>query len=350
MAIFSHSPEIRGLSVCSGIAGIELGLRLALGERFRTVVSVEKDPFAAATLAARMGEETLGAESPIWDDLSTFDGVPWRGGVDIVFGGIPCQSWSLAGSRRGTSDERWMWPHAVRVICETEPKLVLIENVGGFLAGQPYRVLCIHCRINHGRRPEAAIHDDAVCDVCGQDLRGRAGFVVLGSGITAVLGDLARLGFDAEWVIVGACDVGAPHLRRRIFVLGRRRSGGSGRRSVADAGRRREDGLELEQSIGRREPSGAVPPDARGAGKELADPASGGLGVERGAGGARGERHADLGSAGIERSMPAGGPCAPDESPAVASRGTDVVADRHSRGCEGLGLAERAGQQGSHGG
>jgi DNA (cytosine-5)-methyltransferase 1 len=163
---------VNGVSLCSGIGGIDLGLRLALGESYRTVCFVERDAFAASVLVARMEDKALDL-APIWDDLYSFDGKPWRGVVDIVSAGFPCQPWSVAGKRKGIADERWLWPEIARIIGECEPSFVFLENVPG----------------------------------------------LLWHGLSVVLEDLAALGFDVEWDSFRASDVGAPHKRERLFIL-----------------------------------------------------------------------------------------------------------------------------------
>ena len=167
------SPERRlhGLALCAGIGGLELGLRAAF-PGLRVVGVVERDPFAASVLVARMEEAALDP-APIFDDLRSFDGRPWRGVVDLVAAGYPCQPFSVAGKRRGEHDERHLWPEVARIVSEVEPSIVCLENVAG------------HVRL----------------------------------GLDAVLGDLAALGFHAEWGVVAASDAGAPHRRERLFVL-----------------------------------------------------------------------------------------------------------------------------------
>lgn len=96
------------------------------------VCHVEREAYAASTLVARMEDEALD-RAPIWDDLTTFDGGPWRGLVDCVTAGIPCQPYSLAGARAGHEDERALWPELVRIVEECEPAFVFIENVPPFL-------------------------------------------------------------------------------------------------------------------------------------------------------------------------------------------------------------------------
>lgn len=139
------------------------------------MVYVERDSFAAALLVARMADKALG-EAPVWDDLATFDGRPWRGRVHIVSAGFPCQPWSHAGARLGTEDERWVWPEIARVVGETRPCYVFLENVGGLVSG---------------------------------------------GGLGPVLGSLAALGYDAVWGCFSAAEVGAPQVRERVFILAR---------------------------------------------------------------------------------------------------------------------------------
>ena len=163
---------MRGLALCAGVAGIELGLKLALGDSYRTVCYVEREAFAAELLARRMEEGHL-EMAPIWNDLESFDGRPWRGVVDLLSAGFPCQPVSSAGKRRAQEDERWLWPHVARVVREVRPRIVALENVPGLLV----------------------------------------------RGFGDVLGELAALGFNAEWMCLRASDLGASHIRRRVFVL-----------------------------------------------------------------------------------------------------------------------------------
>lgn len=166
---------INVLGLCSGICGLELGIHRALPAA-RTVCLVEREAFAAAVVVARMADQALDP-APVWDDLATFDGGAWRGVVDLVAAGFPCQPASVAGKRRGQDDERWIWPLVARIIGDVGPSLVVLENVRGLLS------------------------------------------VGGGSGFHEVLSDLSRLGFSAEWGVVRASDVGAPHRRERVFVL-----------------------------------------------------------------------------------------------------------------------------------
>lgn len=162
-----------GLALCAGVGGIELGLKLAEPE-YRTICYVEREAYAVAVLRARMEDKTLD-EAPIWDDVQSFDGKPWRGKVDVITAGFPCQPWSFAGKQKGTEDERWIWSDILRVVCEVRPQFVYLENVPG---------------------------------------------LVTGGGLQIILGDLTQAGYDAEWMPLSAAQIGANHKRERIWILG----------------------------------------------------------------------------------------------------------------------------------
>ena len=121
----------RILSICSGGGGLDLGVKLALGDA-RTVCYVEREAFSALHLVKAMEEGFLD-KAPLWSDLRTFDGRPWRGVVDWLIGGIPCQPHSVAGQGLGASDDRDLWPAAARIIEEVRPGVVFLENVEGII-------------------------------------------------------------------------------------------------------------------------------------------------------------------------------------------------------------------------
>ena len=167
---------VRCLSLCAGTGGLELGIDAALDGRLRVVGYIEREAFAAAVLLARMEDEGL-EPAPVWaGNLEDCDYSPFVGRVDLLTAGFPCQPWSSAGKQEGTADERWIWPAIVSVIREVQPRWVFLENVPGLVSG---------------------------------------------GGLGPVMRDLAVLGFDAEWDRIGAGDVGAPHRRKRVFILAR---------------------------------------------------------------------------------------------------------------------------------
>lgn len=138
-----------------------------------TVCAVERDAYAAQVLAQRQNDGALPA-FPIWSDVCSFDGRPWRGLVDVVSGGFPCQDISIAGSGAGLDGERsGLWAEMARIIGEVRPRFVFVENSPMLTA----------------------------------------------RGLGRVLGDLAEMGFDARWGCVSAADVGAPHKRERIWIV-----------------------------------------------------------------------------------------------------------------------------------
>lgn len=175
MTCYDLGPYPRGLSLCSGIGGLDLGVELALPD-YRAVCYVERDEYCQRILEARMRDGGL-ADAHVWDDLTTFDGTEWNGRVDLVTAGFPCQPSSVAGKRRGTADERWIWPDIARIIREVGPRLVFLENVPGLLS----------------------------------------------CGFGEVLGDLAEIGLDADWDVFSAAGIGASHIRQRVWILAYRR-------------------------------------------------------------------------------------------------------------------------------
>lgn len=225
--------DIRGLSLCAGYGGLDLGLHIA-EPTYRTVGYVEREAHAAATLVARMEDEAL-APAPIWDDLRSFDGRPWRGRVDLVSAGYPCQPFSQAGHRRGAADPRHLWPSVARILEEVAPEWAFLENV--------------------------------------------AGHVSLGLG--DVVRDLRGLGYHVRAGLFTAAEAGAPHLRRRLFILAH--ADGVGRGLFPRPHDRRGDALHgpVRHHGGKRR---AVLPGERGPGVEPLVAGSGGTGSGPGEG------------------------------------------------------------------
>ena len=174
----SH-PTYNVLDCFSGYGGFGLGLRLAYPDaELRTVAYIEWDKYCQRVIQARIEDGHLD-DAPIWDDIKSFDGRPWRGVVDILSAGFPCQPHSNAGLRKGADDDRNLWPDTLRVISEVGAKRVILENVPGILVG------------SDGRPPYGG----------------------------TVVGELAEIGYDAEWRVVSAADAGAPHLRQRWWLM-----------------------------------------------------------------------------------------------------------------------------------
>jgi DNA (cytosine-5)-methyltransferase 1 len=162
--------QVHELALFAGVGGGILGGKL-LG--WRTVCAVEREEYAASVLAQRQNDGHL-EPFPIWSDVRTFDGKPWRGRVDVVSGGFPCQDISSAGRGAGIEGSRsGLWVEMARIIGEVLPRFVFVEN-------SP---------------------------------------MLTSRGLGVVLGDLAAMGYHARWGVLGAHHAGAPHKRDRIWIL-----------------------------------------------------------------------------------------------------------------------------------
>lgn len=134
LALRSEPDAYNLLSICAGSGALDLGIELARPGA-RAVCMVERGAYQAELLAARMEAGDL-PPAPIWSDLATFDPEPWRGVVDCVASGDPCQPNSLAGPMRGADDPRWLLDHVIRVVDRVRPRRFFRENVPGNAAGQ----------------------------------------------------------------------------------------------------------------------------------------------------------------------------------------------------------------------
>ena len=159
------------LEFCAGVGGLSLGVKLAIPSA-RTICTLEIEA-ACCEVLARRGEEGFLDEAPNWSNARTFDGRPWRGIVDLIAGGYPCQPFSIAGKQLGADDPRHLWPHIARVIREIQPTYCFFENVS-----------------NH-----------------------------LNLGFDAVARELQEMGYEVEAGLFSAEEVGAPHKRERLFIL-----------------------------------------------------------------------------------------------------------------------------------
>ena len=194
---------MNGLALCSGIGGLDLGLHIAI-DGYRTICHVEREAYCAAALVARMEDEALDS-APVWDDITTFDGHPWRGIVDIISAGYPCQPFSVAGRRAGVEDPRHLWPHVARIIGECEPRFVFLENVPGHL----------------------------------------------NLGFDEVAEDLDGMDYEVAATLLTASELGATHRRERLFVLAHRSKFRCERNSTFTRGTG-----ESKENRGMRQPSG----------------------------------------------------------------------------------------------
>jgi len=165
------------LALFAGAGGGILGGKL-LG--WRTVCAVEWEQYPACVLLARQNDGLL-ESFPIWDDVQTFDGTSWQGIVDVISGGFPCQDISVSNTNgKGIDGERsGMWKQMARIIGEVRPRYVFVENSPALTT----------------------------------------------RGLGTVLADLAQMGFDAEWGVLSAANVGANHKRERIWIVAKQKMG-----------------------------------------------------------------------------------------------------------------------------
>jgi hypothetical protein len=124
------------LALCAGIGGLELGVKFARPDA-HAVCYVEHDRDAVRVLRQRIAAGDID-DAPIWNDVRTFDGMPWRGCVDLITAGYPCQPESTAGKRLGHEDERWLWADVWRIIRDVEPRYVTWPRAGGVSNGTAY--------------------------------------------------------------------------------------------------------------------------------------------------------------------------------------------------------------------
>lgn len=142
------------------------------------VCAVENNPFRRKVLLQRQRDEML-PWFPIWDDIRTFDALPWRGVVDVVCGGFPCQGLSTRGKHDGIDGSTTgLWREMLRVVSDVQPEYVFMEN-------SP---------------------------------------VIIRHGLALVLGEIAKLGYNAAWCRLGASDVRGSHHRKRAWILAHSRS------------------------------------------------------------------------------------------------------------------------------
>ena len=186
-----REPRLRVGELCAGYGGLGLAVEWVMGAE--TAWLAEIDPAARRVLAARW------PDVPLYGDITAIDwsAVPR---VDVLAGGTPCQDLSIAGRRAGMAEgtRSGLWAAMRNAIAALQPTYVVWENVNG-------------CR---SATATSALESDPGCVGAG-DLAGQPVLRALGR----VLGDLAALGFDAEWRSVRAADVGACHRRERVFVL-----------------------------------------------------------------------------------------------------------------------------------
>ncbi len=169
--MLDFAQTVTHISLCSGYGGIDLGLKRAI-PNLRTIAYSEIEGFAVANLVSKMEKGFLDP-APVWTNLKTFPWRKFRGCVDILSGGYPCQPFSAAGKRLGKEDDRHLWPFIATGISVCRPRVCFFENVEGHIT----------------------------------------------LGLSTVVSDLEELGYKVSWGIFSASEVGAPHQRKRVFLL-----------------------------------------------------------------------------------------------------------------------------------
>lgn len=162
------------IAFCAGYGGIERGLDLA-GLEHRVVAYVEIEAYAIANLVSKMETGQL-PPAPIYTDIKTFPSEVFRDRVDIITGGYPCQPFSAAGKRKGGDDPRHLWPYIRKHVETIRPVQCFFENVEGHIS----------------------------------------------LGLNSVISDLEEDGYSTTWGIFSAREVGAPHQRKRVYIMANR--------------------------------------------------------------------------------------------------------------------------------
>lgn len=207
------------ISLCSGYAGLDRAIELA-GVKTRTVAYVEIEAFAIANLVAKM-ETGLLVPAPVWTNLKTFPMEAFRGRIHGITAGYPCQPFSCAGQRKGTDDPRHLWPFIQRIYQTIQPGWMFFENVEGHVT----------------------------------------------LGLSTVISDLEEDGYRVKAGLFTAAEVGAPHKRKRVFILANARGIHTARSNKNRTDERRVCELSREQAV-RSENIGC------GDGNAVADPIS----------------------------------------------------------------------------
>ena len=203
---------ITHISLCSGYEGIGLGLRRVL-PNLREIAFVEREGFPVANLVAKMEAGELDS-APVFTDVKQFPYGKFRGQVDILSGGFPCQPFSCAGQRKATDDPRHLFPYIRDGIRDCEPRIVFLENVGGIISAKT---------------------------ADGESV------------LKYVLRELEGLGYRATAGVFSAEEVGAPHQRKRVFILGMANGEdiGRGGRTHPDG----DDGSGLQEQEAQEQPN-----------------------------------------------------------------------------------------------
>lgn len=205
-------------SLFSGIGGAEIA---ATWLGWENLFHCEINPFGCKVLE-------YWYPNPIsYEDITKTDFTEWRGRIDVLTAGFPCQPFSLAGQRKGADDDRYLWPQVVRVIREIRPAWVIGENVAGILT-----------MVQPGEEVEVGSGSTLFGEGDTKRVSLRQEFV-----IETVCRDLEREGYEVRPFVIPACAVGAPHRRDRVWIVARRISSDSADTRSESLQCGREDGV-----------------------------------------------------------------------------------------------------------
>ena len=193
--------ELTHGSLFSGIGGPEIAAEI-MG--WKNVFHCEINPFGRKIL------DYWFPNSKSYEDITKTDFTEWRGKINVLTGGFPCQPFSCAGQRKGAKDDRYLWPEMLRAIREIQPDWVVGENVAGILS-----------MVQPGSETALGREESLFGEVDRERILHRQEYVV-----ETVCNDLEREGYFVQPVVIPACAVGAPHRRDRVFFIAHRADAG----------------------------------------------------------------------------------------------------------------------------
>ena len=189
-------------SLFSGIGGPEIAAE-EMG--WKNMFHCEINPFGRKIL------DYWFPNSKSYEDITKTNFTEWRGKINVLTGGFPCQPFSCAGQRKGAEDDRYLWPEMLRAIREIQPDWVVGENVAGILS-----------MVQPGSETALGREESLFGEVDRKRILHRQEYVV-----ETVCNDLEREGYFVQPVVIPACAVGAPHRRDRVFFIAHRADAGS---------------------------------------------------------------------------------------------------------------------------
>lgn len=211
-------------SLFSGIGGSEIAAEI-MG--WKNMFHCEINPFGRKIL------DYWFPNSKSYEDITKTDFTEWRGKINVLTGGFPCQPFSCAGQRKGAEDDRYLWPEMLRAIREIQPDWVVGENVAGILS-----------MVQPGSETALGREESLFGEVDRERILHRQEYVV-----ETVCNDLEREGYSVQPVVIPACAVGAPHRRDRVWFIAKRAATDSTDAGTETVQRERKDGVLSSETI-----------------------------------------------------------------------------------------------------